>query len=117
MKRKQVWLAFMVALPLALAVVLALAWQMSRGSDGSELLYFLAAVVVGYPLVGVLAGFFGVSVGLHLPMIPLVAVLGYMLALGMGLSSVVGLTFAFWGAVVTVCAIIFALRMYGEGKW
>lgn len=114
MKRKQLWTA--CALPLVLAAVLVLAWRAPL-TDGGEMLCFLAAVVLGYPAVGVLSGFFGVRIGLPWLTVPVVAFLGYALAAGMRLSPVVGLTFAFWGAVVTVCAIIFALRMYSEGKW
>ncbi|MBQ2739103.1 MAG: hypothetical protein IJF36_02625, partial [Oscillibacter sp.] len=102
------------ALPLVLAAVLVLAWRMphARGAGGSEMLYFLAAAVVGYPLVGVLSGFLGVKLGLPWFTVPVVAVFGYVLATGMHLAPLVGVTFAFWGAVVTVCAIIYALRTY-----
>ena len=117
MKRKQLWSVLIGALPLVLAVVLVLVWRAPLGTDGGEMLCFLAAVVLGYPAVGVLSGFLGVKIGLPWLSVPPVALLGYALAAGMKLSPVVGLTFAFWGAVVTVCAIIFALRMYSEGKW
>ena len=114
MKRKQLWSLLGAALPLVLAAVLVFGWQMPRGTDGGELLCFLAAAVVGYPLVGVLSGIVSVRLGLHRVAAVPVAALGYGLAAAMELSPVVGVTFAFWGAVVTVCGVIFALRMHGE---
>ena len=115
MKRKQS--ALICALPLVLAAVLVLVWRAPLGTDSGEMLCFLAAIVLGYPTVGVLSGFLGVKIGRPWLSVPPVALLGYALAVGMKLSPIVGLTFAFWGAVVTVCGIIFALRMYSEGKW
>ena len=113
MKRRQfMWSA---GLPLMLSAVVLLAWFFSRGGD--EMLSFLAAAVVGYPVAAALSGILSVRLGLHLPAIPLVAGVGYLLAKAMGLSVVVGLIFASAGAMVTVCGIIFSVGMYGRGKW
>lgn len=112
MKRKQfVWSA---VLPLVLAAVVLFAWLMSRGGD--EMLSFLAVAVVGYPVTAALGGILGVQIGLHLPAIPLMAGLGYILAAAMGFSSLVGWIFASAGAVVTICGIIFAVGMYGTDR-
>ena len=113
MKRKH--LGF--AVPLVLVGLLVLGAPLSRATGGGEMLYFLAAVVVGYPAMGVFCGILGVKPGVRWAAVPFVSALGYALARGMGFAAVTGLIFAFWGAVVTICAILYATSMYAEGRW
>lgn len=119
MKRKNLSSLVGFALPLVLVAVLVLGWRapLSRPSGSGEMLYFLAAVVLGYPCIGVFSGILGVRTGLRWLTVPFVSALGYALARGMHFSAGTGLIFAFWGAVVTICAILYALRMYAEGRW
>lgn len=104
-------------LPLVLVAVLVLGWRtpLSRGSG--EMLYFLAAVVLGYPCIGVFSGILAVRTGLRWLAVPFVSALGYAMARGMHFSAATGIIFAFWGAVVTICAILYAIWMYAEGRW
>lgn len=117
MKRRSGFVGFV--LPLILVAILVLGWRapLSRPSGSGEMLYFLVAVALGYPCIGVFTGILAVRTGLRWLTVPFVSALGYALARGMNFSMMTGIIFAFWGAVVTICAIIYAIRMYAEGRW
>ena len=115
MKRRSGFVGFV--LPLILVAILVLGWRAPLARGSGEMLYFLAAVVLGYPCIGVFTGILAVRTGLRWLTVPFVSALGYALARGMNFSVLTGIIFGFWGAVVTICAIIYAIRMYAEGRW
>ncbi|MBQ8390683.1 MAG: hypothetical protein IJZ66_00380 [Oscillibacter sp.] len=117
MKRKNLSSALGFVLPLVLVAVLVLGWRGPLSRGAGEMMYFLAAVVLGYPCIGVFCGILAVRTGFKWLAVPFVSALGYALARGMHFSAATGLAFAFWGAVVTICAILYAIWMYAQGRW
>ena len=120
MKRRTVNSVLGFVVPLVLAAVLILGWRAPLFlPSGGEMVYFLLAIAMGYPALGVFCGIMGVRsgfVGKWLT-VPFVAALGVMMARGMYLPGPVGLIFAFWGAVVTALAILYATQMRSGGRW
>ena len=121
MKRKNWLSALGFVVPLVLTAVLILGWRAPLPSvrAGGEMMYFLVAVVLGYPVLAVFCGVCGVKsgfVGKWLA-VPFMAALGVALARGMRFSLSTGLVFAFWGAVVTILGLLFAMQMHAEGRW
>ena len=119
MKRRIVNSVLGFVVPLVVAAVLILGWRAPlflRG--GGEMMYFLLAVAMGYPALGVFCGIMGVRSGFSGKWlaVPFMAVLGAAMARGMQLPGPVGLIFAFWGAVVTILAILYAMQMCAEGR-
>lgn len=120
MKRRTVNSLWGFVVPLVLTAVLILGWRAPlflRG--GGEMMYFLLAVAMGYPALGVFCGIVGVRSGFagKWLAVPFMAALGVMMARGMHLPGPVGLIFAFWGAVVTILAILYAMQMRAGGRW
>ena len=117
MKRVNSVLGFVV--PLVLTAVLLLGWRAPLSTGGGEMMYVLLAVAMGYPALGVFCGIMGVKSGFagKWLAVPFMAALGPAIARGMHLPGPVGLIFAFWGAVVTILAILYAMQMHAEGRW
>ena len=120
MKHKNLSSVLGFAVPLVLVAALILGWRMPvRGVHGSEMLYFVITVAMGYPVLAAFCGAMGALSNSVLKWlsIPFMAGLGMALAHGMRLSAVTGLIFGFWGAVVALIGLLFALRMRAEGRW
>ena len=119
MKRRTVNSVLGFVVPLVLTAVLILGWRAPLFLRSGEMLYFLLAVAIGYPALGVFCGIMGVRSGFagKWLAVPFMAVLGAAMARGMQLPGPLGLIFAFWGAVVTIIAILYAMQMRAEGRW
>ena len=109
--------------PLVLVAALIVGWRAPLGSvrgGGGEMLYFLVAVAIGYPVLAAFCGAMSVRsnlAGEKWLTVPFMAVLGMALARGMNFPTATGIIFGFWGAVVTVIGIFYALQMRAEGRW
>lgn len=122
MKRRNLISVLGFVVPLVLVAALILGWRMPmRGiRGGSEMLYFLIAVAIGYPMLAAFCGAMGVrgAAGAGKWMsVPFMAALGVALARGMHFSTVTGLIFGFWGAVVALIGALYAIQMHAEGRW
>lgn len=120
MKRKNLMSVLGFAVPLVLVAALILGWRMPlRGVRASEMLYFLIAVAIGYPLLAAFCGAMAARSGsvLRWMSIPFMAGLGMALARGMHFPVVTALIFGFWGAVLAVIGLVFAVQMRSKGHW
>lgn len=122
MKRRNLISVLGFAVPLVLVAALILGWRMPMSGirGGSEMVYFLIAVAIGYPVLAAFCGAMGVRSGFGVAKwlsVPFMALLGMALARGMHLTTVTGLIFGFWGAVVAFIGALYAIQMHMEGRW